>query len=200
MTTTLLEALFAASDSLSEAEFAVHFPGPFLVQTRFPQKPSDFDVSFDTAVGSIQNRNTKDIAMRPVMPGDSQRFSALTPLQTVADLLQYHSIFRIEKSQRNSFLQGVTIGRTNNNDVVIQEPTVSKFHAWIQLPGPARKDYMLYDADSHYGTLLNYTKLDKSGATLTANAKIRFGNATLVFLFGDGLYQWIQAKKALFSR
>jgi hypothetical protein len=194
----LLETIISESEQLSLRDFVARFPGPFLVQTRFPQKQTELDVSFDTSL-SLQNKTTKDYTVKAISPGDSQNLSSISPLNNLKDLLLYHAVYPVEKSQRNAFQQGITIGRTNNNDIVILETTVSKFHAWIQRPGPTRREYVLFDANSHYGTLVNYTKVGSEGAALPPGAKVRLGNATMSFLLSEGLYQWAKEKRALFK-
>ena len=38
----------------------------------------------------------------------------------------------IEKSKDNAFQRRVTVGRTANNDIVLEDASVSRFHAWFQ--------------------------------------------------------------------
>ncbi len=39
----------------------------------------------------------------------------------------------VEKTKDNAFQRRVTIGRTNTNDIVLDDTSVSRFHAWLQL-------------------------------------------------------------------
>src|SRR4051812_21962466 len=38
----------------------------------------------------------------------------------------------VKKVKDNAFQRGVTVGRTSNNDVVLDHLSVSRFHAWFQ--------------------------------------------------------------------
>lgn len=55
------------------------------------------------------------------------------------------SLFIVQGNQR------VTIGRSFNEDIVIQDITVSRSHASIELRGG---EFYLYDNDAKFGTLI----------------------------------------------
>ncbi|NPC87103.1 FHA domain-containing protein, partial [Pyxidicoccus fallax] len=40
-------------------------------------------------------------------------------------------VFPVVKSRTNAFGRGITVGRTGNNDVVLDDGSVSRFHAWF---------------------------------------------------------------------
>ncbi|MDP3498917.1 MAG: FHA domain-containing protein [Myxococcales bacterium] len=56
-------------------------------------------------------------------------------------------MFFVEKVPRtgNAFALGVTIGRVESNDIIIDDSSISRFHAWLQLD--AKKGWMLCDAE-----------------------------------------------------
>src|SRR5687768_10390090 len=57
-------------------------------------------------------------------------------------------VFEIAKgtSKFNAFAMGVTVGRTTGNDIVIPDPSVSRFHAYFQ-QDPATSGWNLVDAE-----------------------------------------------------
>src|SRR6185312_11216336 len=62
----------------------------------------------------------------------------------------------ILKGKASVFAMGITIGRTENNDVVLRHEQVSRFHAYVQ---QLAEGLALVDADSKNGTWVNAVKL-----------------------------------------
>lgn len=72
------------------------------------------------------------------------------------------------------------VGRRDNNDVVISEPSVSALHAWIISDnGVSRVMNML----STNGTFVNDQKVHE--ATLVHGDRLRFGTVEFIFQMGD---------------
>jgi hypothetical protein len=87
----------------------------------------------------------------------------------------------------------VTIGRANNNDVVIPLNSVSKCHAVIH---PGDTGYTVADAGSKNGTVVNGTKLVanqpaklSTGDTITLSHRV-----TITFLDAEAAYVWLRSK------
>src|SRR5581483_2352091 len=75
-----------------------------------------------------------------------------------------------------------TIGALGENDLVIDDPEVSKRHARIE----QRDDkYFVVDLSSRNGTFLNETRIDE--AELHAGDRLRIGTTALFFLEGERL-------------
>lgn len=73
------------------------------------------------------------------------------------------------------------VGRRDNNDIVLSEPSVSALHAWIISDnGVSRVMNML----STNGTFVNDQKVHE--ATLVHGDRLRFGTVEFVFQMGDG--------------
>lgn len=86
----------------------------------------------------------------------------------------------VVKAVNNGFAFGVTIGHADNNDIVLANERVSRFHAYIQR-GP--KGSMLVDAESTNGTFLDGVRLLPSKpAPLLAAARISFGGEAVTYL------------------
>ena len=73
------------------------------------------------------------------------------------------------------------IGRTQDNDVTIDNLAVSRLHSTIEV---IKGQYHLKDCDSLNGTLLNGKRIGR--AKLTAEDKITIGKHTLVFRLQEG--------------
>ena len=91
-------------------------------------------------------------------------------------------VFTLEKSARpNAFGIGITLGRTQNNDVVVVEPSVSRFHAFFQ-HNVASDIWYVVDAESHNGTYVHEDRL-KPGkpGPLRDGTPVRFGGVRMRF-------------------
>lgn len=96
----------------------------------------------------------------------------------------------------NAFTGMITLGRAENNDLVLAHPGVSKFHAYFR-----RNDdgWTLRDANSLNGTAVNGEKLaPETERTLSSGAVIRLADAiTLEFLAPDDLFTRLHADQPL---
>jgi pSer/pThr/pTyr-binding forkhead associated (FHA) protein len=70
-----------------------------------------------------------------------------------------------------------TIGRKLDNDIVIQDPLVSRYHAEIRQVGKA---YILYDLESTCGTFVNQKNISKN--QLFSGDIILFANVPIMFV------------------
>lgn len=100
----------------------------------------------------------------------------------------------VEKNKQNAFKQRVTIGRTNNNDVVLEDASVSRFHAYLeQLNG----EWVLVDAGSRNGSYLAGRKLPGRVPTTMANGSaLRIGAVQLTFFTADGFIEMLKRRAA----
>lgn len=92
-------------------------------------------------------------------------------------------VYELRKSvqKTNAFAMGITLGRTENNDLVVDDNSVSRFHAWFQ-QDPRTHDWKVVDAESKYGTYVNGTKLSPNVATvLTDGARLRVGDVQMTY-------------------
>lgn len=74
---------------------------------------------------------------------------------------------------------GLSIGRTPDNDVIVNDLSVSRHHAYIRVRG---KEAWLYDRDSANGTWLNGERIT-APALMHSNDTIRVGNTNLRMLY-----------------
>lgn len=86
-------------------------------------------------------------------------------------------VFELKKgsSKGNAFGFGITVGRTENNDVALDDNSVSRFHAYFQ--EDPKKGWQLIDAESRNGTWVDGEQLTgKKPKPVKAGTKLRFGS------------------------
>ena len=74
----------------------------------------------------------------------------------------------------------ITLGRRPDNDVVIDEPTVSRRHALIM---ETLSGFVLRDLGSQNGTFLNHAKIDQRENPLGHLDRIRLGGSEVTLVF-----------------
>jgi hypothetical protein len=90
-------------------------------------------------------------------------------------------LMSIRKIKDNAFQRGVTLGRTQNNDLVIDDASVSRFHAWFQQAEDGR--WAVADAGSKNGTMVSLNKLaGRKLQPLEGGERLRFGSVDAWFL------------------
>ena len=107
-------------------------------------------------------------------------------------------VFRVEKREEASsaFPLGVTIGRVDSNDLVLDDDSVSRFHAFFRFDQPG-KTWVLSDAESKNGTWVDGQKLaPEQSAPLKDGSRLRFGNAELQFLMPAAFLRLLDAHGA----
>lgn len=91
-------------------------------------------------------------------------------------------IFQVEKNPKasNTFPFGVTLGRVDSNDLVLDDTSVSRFHAYLQQLQGA---WVVTDAESRNGTSVDGVKLTPNQTVpVHDGSMIRFGDAELKFM------------------
>lgn len=87
----------------------------------------------------------------------------------------------VRKNKDNAFQRRVTVGRTPNNDVVIDDASVSRFHAWFEQAEDGT--WVVVDAGSKNGSYVSTKKLaPKKPHSLRGGEKVRFGTIDGWFL------------------
>src|SRR5207248_1189365 len=105
--------------------------------------------------------------------------------------------FFVEKSVKNAFADEVTLGRTANNDITIEDNSVSRFHAYFapSKKGREGKQWSVVDAKSTAGTWLSGKKLTpRAPALVSAAMRLKVGDVELQFLDPEGFWKYLRAQ------
>jgi FHA domain len=103
-------------------------------------------------------------------------------------------VFLLTKTRDNAFQRRITVGRTSNNDLPVEDSSVSRFHAWFQR---ADEDapWFVVDAGSKNGTKVNGKALEpKKAFALAPGMRIRVGHVDLSFYDARGFLKMLQAR------
>jgi hypothetical protein len=89
----------------------------------------------------------------------------------------------------------VAVGRTSNNDVVIPDLSVSRFHAFIKPIGEGR--FHIQDAKSTNGSTVNGASVPAQGqgpsVELESGDNLCLGQVQLTFLHAQALWEFLRA-------
>ena len=92
-------------------------------------------------------------------------------------------VYPVKNTGRSPFPRIVTVGRTKNNDIVLADVSISKFHAFFKEEGGA---FVLSDGESRNGTFVEGQRVptSKQGkpVALTFGQTIKFGALTFRFV------------------
>jgi FHA domain len=93
-----------------------------------------------------------------------------------------------------TFGKMITVGRTSNNDLVIRDVTVSKFHAFFRSGGAGME---IGDAGSRNGTWVGRQKLPPKGPTSAVpfGADVRFGSLVFQLVDAGGCWDFLHQRK-----
>lgn len=101
-------------------------------------------------------------------------------------------VFEVKKgsSKLNAFATGITVGRTDNNDIPLGDESVSRFHAWLEGEGLS---WRLTDAESKNGTWLGPLRLTpKKPEPVSDGQRVRFGDVELRFLLPESFFAYLK--------
>jgi hypothetical protein len=105
-------------------------------------------------------------------------------------------VFELRKStsKTNAFAMGITIGRTGNNDIVLEDKSISRFHAYFQ-QDPKDFCWRLVDAESKNGSWVDGARLSAGKAEVVADqAKLRFGEVEVQFFLPPSFFEFLQKR------
>lgn len=96
-----------------------------------------------------------------------------------------------QQTRANAFAMGITVGRVATNDVVIDDPSISRFHAYLQ-HDERKGGWSVTDADSQNGTWVNEQRTSGHHA-LADGDKLTFGEVATWFLGPARFFDWLEA-------
>ena len=95
-------------------------------------------------------------------------------------------VYPLAKKAGASFADRITIGRTLNNDVVINDSSVSRLHAYIRRDGAG---WIVADAGSKNGSWLRGSRLEaRRELAIPSRAVLRLGEVDLTFYTAADLF------------
>ena len=97
------------------------------------------------------------------------------------------------KTERNPFRQMITIGRSQNNDIVLDDKAVSKVHGYF-----VKTDFRwwVHDQPSTNGTFVDESRVPPGGLPIADGSKISLGpRLTFSFYTARGLHQLITGRR-----
>lgn len=98
----------------------------------------------------------------------------------------------VEKTKDNAFQRRITVGRTANNDVVLDDQSVSRFHAFLEL---GEGGWALTDAGSRNGSFVGGRRLTaKRPVALDNGCTLRFGAVQLRFFLCEGFIEMLERR------
>jgi hypothetical protein len=125
--------------ALSRDAFIAKYSHPFLVERERAAAAPEGESTFATMQVSKQQ-------IRNIMAGGGEMGSHL-------------GVVRVVKRASNAFAGMINVGRAANNDLVIDSPAISKFHAYFSRDA-ASGSHCITDADSTNGTFVNGKRLE----------------------------------------
>jgi hypothetical protein len=95
-------------------------------------------------------------------------------------------VYPLAKKPGASFADMITVGRTPNNDIVLRDVTVSRFHAYFRQRGDK---WIVADAGSKNGSELEGVPLEaRKERELASGVAVRIGDFELTFYLAGELY------------
>ncbi|KAI8987731.1 SMAD/FHA domain-containing protein [Mycotypha africana] len=139
-----------------------------------------------TSQQNSDNNNTRKEAVPPhipKLPYEKPSWSAKPTFNYSLEVLKNGaSIETIKGSENKEF---VTIGRLPICDILMEHPSISRYHAVIQFDRDG--EAYLYDMGSAHGTKINKQEIPKREyRPLKPGDQIRFGESTRIYIFDSG--------------
>lgn len=102
-------------------------------------------------------------------------------------------VYPLAKKPGAPFADMITVGRTANNDVVLNDVTISRFHAYFKNIGGQWK---VCDAGSKNGSaLLGNTLEARKEMDIRSGQRVAFGDVETTFYTADELFRLLQTAK-----
>lgn len=149
------------------------------------------------AVGQMDFRTTLadtdslDLSQSPgAGPASLDRETAV--VASLADA-QIHVSALKKRGDGGAFLNKITVGRTRNHDLVLRDPSVSKFHAAFEVAESGQ--LTVRDMGSKNLTRLNGEPVTRP-VSITAGDKLTFGSVEALFCSSNALWRLLQGSRA----
>ncbi len=171
---------FSRSNSkLSLDEFKSTYTKPFLLV----EKAAD---------GNAENIDT-------VSPADDAVLTKTTFAEANPINADEQYVFQIDKPGGTQFSRMVNVGRTRNNDIMINHSSISKFHAFFKYDS-AFNTYAITDAGSKNGTSMSAKELKPyKSEPIQSRQVIIFGKSIrAIFLLPEDFYRYLGVQRKIY--
>jgi hypothetical protein len=165
----------------------------------------------DVAAFAVRFKSPVLLGLFSSQDEDSQRFTTI-PVDTepapsrgyngLSHAVPDSQVFPLVKKEGVAFADKITVGRTQNNDLVVRDPLVSKLHGFFTMSDGSQVTFT--DGGSSNGTLLNENSLTHfEAAPLVSGDKIVFGTAAgfqyLNLVVASKVKEYIKSKEAMMA-
>lgn len=164
----LLSQLLAETPLLTHAQFTAKYPHAFLLCE-------------SSKVSAAAPSRLQLISPVTSMVNSSRRIPELAPTTgSLRSRPDSYTLYPLAKTDRNPWGDRILVGRAKNNDIVLQNQSVSKVHAHFAKNGPR---YTLAAYETLNPTIINGTTLAPNGppGELPDGASLQFGNVHAYF-------------------
>ncbi len=104
---------------------------------------------------------------------------------------------RKDAHKKNPLPNAITVGRMPNNDIVVDDPALSRFHAYFT-KASKKSGWTLTDAESKHGTWVKGEPLEAGAhCPLENDVEVRFGVVSMRFYTPEGLVAYLEAAQRL---
>lgn len=133
------------------------------------------------------------ILERVIAPGAPAAPASPGPRAPVLDVLPV-----VKRDENNPFTSMITIGRARNNDIVVDDASVARMHAWIRRAGDTLDGATstLTDGGSGSDTTVNGVPVRAETAALPPGARLRIGLVEFSFVDARLLHAALRAARA----
>jgi hypothetical protein len=125
----------------------------------------------------------------PPPRGETEEITVVASVGRAPPPLGEVEVFPLTKKPGASFPELITIGRTANNDIVLKDVTVSRFHAFFRQRDTA---WVVGDAGSKNGTQVDGVDLEpRKEHGVWSGANVRIGDLELTFYTAEQLFEYL---------
>ncbi|HEV8593086.1 MAG TPA: FHA domain-containing protein [Pyrinomonadaceae bacterium] len=171
------ELLTAAVDFINDHRYYTYAPLVFEVKPDYFTQGVKLFVSFDKF-----DADEREAEMNVTVPGMNLQHLILEAesAKTSYVVKAQYTVSGEAKQKRLEFEAGtrVSVGRTKENDIPIDDPSVSKFHASVMVNSDGR--IVVADTGSTNGTFVDGERI-AYGKAMTVNRNVKFGTVEVMF-------------------
>ena len=104
-----------------------------------------------------------------------------------------YEVKRSTNQPSSGFLKGITVGRSDVNDIAVVDHSISRFHAYFRQESAG---WQLVDAGSKNGTWVGATKLRSQESKLVTDGQmVTFGHVKMLFLLPQAFITFVSYMK-----